>query len=95
MAVKPSLRLVVGQAITDVEKALLRIIAVPFLWGEVITEVAISTSTTEVFHRLGRQPVGWVLLDNTADSRIWRVSWDKSVIVLDTSATTIITLWVF
>lgn len=42
---------------------------------------------TTIFHRLGRQPQGWAITDQTgADSTVRRVSWDAKTLVLHASA---------
>lgn len=66
-----------------------------FLNGLLLQNVSISTSGSQVEHKLGRVPQGWIVMDKTAQGDVWRDSWDDKVIRLDASANTTINLWVF
>jgi len=39
-----------------------------------VTNVALTTGTTQVAHRLGVQPTGWIIVDKTAQADVWRDS---------------------
>lgn len=67
----------------------------PLLDGVRITNVTVITSTVSVAHRLGRQPLGYIITKQSADARIWLTSWNDRFLVLDSSATVVIDLWVF
>lgn len=43
---------------------------------------------TEVMHKLGRQPIGWILIDKQDTGDIIRLSWDSLKVTL-TSSTSI------
>jgi hypothetical protein len=49
-----------------------------------------SSATYQINHRLGRLPVGWMLLDYQADSGpsapLYRISWDKTIITIGNPA---------
>jgi hypothetical protein len=66
-----------------------------FLQGRLLSDLDISTATTEVEHKLGRQPVGWFLVDKDATGNIWRVSWDDKYITFDVSANMNVSIWIF
>lgn len=44
----------------------------PSLRRVTVKQVALSTTTTLVPHRLGKQPVGWQISDQNAQADIWR-----------------------
>lgn len=68
----------------------------PILNGLLIEDVSITTAQTEIQHNLGRDLVGWIVVDKDTDGRVWRVdSGNANVLKLDCSADMIISLWVF
>lgn len=52
-----------------------------------LVSAQVTTSTVTVLHNLGRQPIGWFLVDKDADARVWRTAWTSTTITLDSSAT--------
>ena len=68
---------------------------VPFLNGNRIQSQTITTSTVRVEHKLGREPLGYIITSQSADARIWKVSQDELFLTLDASASVVIDLWVF
>jgi len=63
-----------------------------------ITGVALTTATTLVAHQLGRKPVGWLVIDKTAQADVWRdatveVSADKIPLRASASVTVDIQFW--
>lgn len=44
----------------------------PLTDARLIKDVAIGTASTKVAHGLGRIPSGWLVVDTTADSRVFR-----------------------
>lgn len=66
-----------------------------FLNGRLISEQLISTSSTKIEHKLGRQPLGWFLVDKVDQGDVWRVSWDDKHITFDTSSNATISFWIF
>ena len=66
----------------------------PFLVGNIFT-ATITTSTATINHGLGSTPLGWLILDQDADANVWKVSSDEKSIVLDSSATVNIKIWIF
>lgn len=67
---------------------------IEFLSGVVI-ETQVSTTATKLNHGLSSMPVGWILLDKTANIDVWRTDWDDKSITLDASGTGTIKVWVF
>jgi len=51
---------------------------------EITTTIKSATSTT-IQHNLGRQPRGWIVVDKTGPYDVWRISWNASTIILDSS----------
>lgn len=68
---------------------------VPFMTGNRLTSVAIVTTTTKVEHKLGRNPLGYIITKQDANSVIWQVSQDDLFITFDCSSNVTIDLWVF
>lgn len=44
----------------------------PLTDARLIKDVAIGTASTKVAHGLGRIPTGWLVVDRTADTRVFR-----------------------
>ena len=59
------------------------------------TPISLAIGNNTINHKLGRQPQGWFIVDITAASDIYRVSWSDKTIVLNSSALTTIKLGVF
>lgn len=72
-------------------------LAAEILDGRLVTGVSVGTSATDVPHGLSRPYRGWILTDNNTDCRVWSPSTGDTskVIVLQSSAATTISLWVF
>lgn len=66
----------------------------PFLIGSLI-ETTITTADTIINHKLQKQPEGFLVLDQTANSVIWRTSWNNETITLRASANVSVKIWVF
>lgn len=83
-----------------VEKVLNSILPKQILDGRIIKNVLVTSGTPKnVDHGLGRELVGWFSILNSANSVVWdsqgsNTSRDKTL-VLNASATTTISLWVF
>jgi hypothetical protein len=79
----------------NVEQYISQFRAVEIIDGTLVPNLTITTAGLVVEHNLKRQPLGWILVDNTADARVWRLGWNVNTISLDASATTTFSLWVF
>jgi hypothetical protein len=73
------------------------ILAIPFLNGNLISNISLTASTPLVInHLLQRTPQGWFLIDNTANATVWRAAaMNNLTITLEASANTNISFWVF
>jgi hypothetical protein len=49
------------------------------------TAIATAATGTSLTHGLGHTPQGWEIVDQDADSRIWRLSWDATKLTLRAS----------
>lgn len=79
----------------NVAASLRPVLAVLFLDGRFISGQAITTATTQVEHKLGRTPTGYIILDQSAAASVFTVSKDDKFLTLDTSANVTVSLWVF
>ena len=66
-----------------------------FLKGRAVNDIEVTTSTVVVDHKLGRQPIGWFIVDKSASGDVWRTAWNDKTITLDSSATTTINIWIY
>lgn len=81
---------------TNVEQTLGPLSRLPILDGTLLTSIAISTSDTQVSHKLGRIPQGYMIAGQNADARIWQSSAaTDQFITLKASSAVITTIWVF
>ncbi len=73
------------------------ILSLPMLNGNMIDDVSLVANTPKAInHLLQRMPQGWILVDNTANTVVWRTqAFTQSTITLESSANTTISLWVF
>ena len=71
-----------------------QIMRTEFLAGSSIS-TTIGTSNTEIPHGLDVIPNGFLIVDKTANSNIWRVSWNKKTITLIASSSVDVKLWIF
>jgi hypothetical protein len=69
----------------------------PTLNGTLLTNVVLTTGVTNVNHRLGRPPQGWIVVRKNSNADIWEPTqnFPKSFIELQASAPVTISLWVF
>jgi len=74
--------------------AIFRELQKPLLAYEMVS-ASISPISRTIQHKLGRVPMGWIVVDTTAPTKVWRESWDSSSIVLNTEIPTNITLLIF
>lgn len=79
----------------NLQNALNPILKSAIVAGLQIDNVALSTSPTDVDHKLGRLPQGWLLVDRSSDATVWATAKNKSVLTLTASAATVVSLWVY
>lgn len=65
-------------------------------WGIIIPDIVLLANTPlPIDHTLGRQPQGWVIIDRTTNSSVWRNSWNQRSITITANANTTVSLYVF
>jgi hypothetical protein len=84
----------------NVEIVLKPILTCPIIDGVLVKSVTLQTSTAnEVLHKLGRKPLGFIIVRKSADSRIWdsqdsNLSQDRTFLV-HCSNTVTVDIWFF
>lgn len=64
--------------------------------GGLVQDVALKAGQPNgVTHGLGVVPIGYIIIDQSADARVWRTYRDDLQITLQTSNDCIVSLWVF
>ncbi len=78
-----------NKAVTDLQ-------GLPLVGGALISNVSLDSalSTNSIAHRLGYTPSQWLILDQDAQSAIWRTNWDSQFLYLKCSADVNVKLWV-
>lgn len=73
------------------------ILALPILNGNTISSIPLVANTPKAInHLLQRLPQGWFLIDNNANTVIWRTQpFNEYTITLQSSANTTISFWIF
>jgi len=66
----------------------------PFIGGNLLTKIALTTTPTAVNHKLNRKPQLWVICDQQNGASVWRTDWDENSITLQASSACTISLWV-
>lgn len=81
----------------QVGKTFDKITACPLLDGILIEDVALTTSATNVNHKLNRVPIGWIVVNNNANAVVYSsaASLPKQYLTLTASASCTVSLWVF
>ena len=67
----------------------------PIVDYQIIKEQTILTSTTKVFHNLGRVPKGYIITKQNASAIIYYTEITDKFIILDSSATVKIDLYIY
>lgn len=67
----------------------------PILQGRLIEDIAVTTATVTIDHKLGRTPRGWIICKKNADARVWETASTSRTITLDSSATVTVSIWIF
>lgn len=78
------------------DQALTPVLSNPLLDGVLLSNVTITASAAKFSHLLGRQPIGWFVVDDTSGAAIYRTAWDTRTISLRTvSGTNTVSIWMF
>jgi hypothetical protein len=72
----------------------------PFIDGSLVEDIAMTTASREVVHRLGREPKGFLVLKVTPDAAVGFSASQgtvdpKKIVKLEASATATVTFWFF
>lgn len=69
----------------------------PLITGQQIDSIILAANTPlVVYHSLGQNPQGWIVVDNTANSYIIRTQpFNAQSITLESSADTVIAIWIY
>lgn len=73
------------------------VLANKLVQGQTLANIALVASTPlAIYHSLGQIMTGWIITDNDANSVIWRTQpLNAKTLTLESSANTVISLWVF
>jgi len=67
----------------------------PFLKGNLLENVSIAITNTQIPHKLGYIPSGFFITTKNATGDVYQVSSDVNYITLKASSATVVSLWVF
>ena len=84
----------------NVEQVLTPILNSPIIDGVLVKDVDVGTSDTVVNHKLGRSPLGWIIVKRNENAVIYESATtnnnrDKVLILKASSATTDTYFWIF
>lgn len=72
---------------------------VPIVDGRLVTDVALTTSTSRIEHGLARRPQGWIVVGRSADARVWDMQNSNNLqdryLDLRASGAVTVSIWVF
>ncbi len=65
--------------------------------GTLLKNVELTSAVTQVAHGLGREPLGWIIVNKTANQDVWQPSNDlpRRFLNLQASGTVTVSIWVF
>lgn len=78
-----------------VAAALAPLLNSPLANGVLIKDVNLTATPLEVDHKLGREPLGWILVAPQSLTRVYQVSASKRTLTLAASGNVTTSLWVF
>jgi len=69
------------------------------LKGQLVSDIIVTTQTTTIAHKLGRAYQGWFIVNKNAAADVWDAGINTTDItkflILDSTATVTIDIWVF
>lgn len=72
------------------------LLAKPLSSGQILTQLTIKTGSNVINHKLGREPQGWFLTDNTTNITLYRSApFNDLTLTLTSSGNGVINLMVF
>lgn len=81
----------------SLEQAIKTLPSIELLDGVLLQDIALNTSPSRVEHRLGRKPVGYVVVRRSSSATVYDQADTKPEFFLNltASAATVVSLWVF
>lgn len=67
----------------------------PFLRGNLIEGVALTTTASKLEHKLGVSPLGYIIVSQSANAVVYSSAKDENFLTLQSSASVTINIWVF
>ncbi len=87
---------VVRQIQDNVQQVISPIVDKAILDGVYLKDVELTTGSIDIVgHKLGRQPLGYIVVKRNANSTIWDSATDKRTLSLNCSANVTISIWIF
>lgn len=72
------------------------VIATPLIQGNLIPNVSLVTGANVINHLLGRQQVGWMIVDQNSSAAIYRSKpFNNLTLTLTSSAPSVVNVWCF
>ena len=78
-----------------VNEAIQPLISNPLVDGVLVSATITAAGDIQVPHLLSRQPLGWIIVDQTQPAEIYRQSWDSRFLTLNVNSATILKIYVF
>ena len=65
------------------------------LKGRLIQDISLTTGSNSIEHKLGRTPLGWIVVDRDGTATVYKSSANSRTLELTSSGSVDISLWVF
>ena len=90
----------ITQTQSNVSSAVKQIANSPIIDGVIIKDINIGTTDTEVNHKLGREPLGWIVIRKNEAGEVFESTTvnknrDKFLLLRGSAVTTNTNLWIF
>lgn len=79
----------------NVASALQQFITNPLLDGILSSSTSVGTSATRIVHKLGRKPLGWLVVQQDANAVVWQTSMDEEAVTVQASSAVNVTFYFF
>ncbi len=69
----------------------------PLLDGLLLNNVQVGTSATQISHNLRRAPIGWIVVNKSANANVWQANreLEGAFLTLQASAPVTVSIWIF
>lgn len=85
-----------NQIQNNMEQAITPVLDKAIIDGILLKDIAITTGSVDIVdHKLGRTPLGYIVVKRSANSVIWDSATNSRSISLNCSANVTINLWIF